>query len=126
MERYQILKENIKEDTFKKIAVPSGNSLVFIEVHNILLIKGEGAYSEIHFTNNEKLLVSRNLKNFEDIICEQKNFIRIHKSFILNTNYIKSYNKSDGGSIETKNGLHLPIATDKIQTILKAIEIIKR
>ncbi|OWP82258.1 DNA-binding response regulator [Flavobacterium covae] len=123
---YQILKENLKEDTFRKIAVPSGNSLVFIEINDILFIKGEGAYSEISFTNNDKLLVSRNLKNFEDIICEQKNFIRIHKSFILNTNYIKSYNKSDGGSIEIQNGLHLPIAADKIQTILRAIEIIKR
>ncbi|OWP87083.1 hypothetical protein BWK60_05515 [Flavobacterium covae] len=123
---YQILKENLKEDTFRKIAVPSGNSLVFIEINDILFIKGEGAYSEIFFTNNDKLLVSRNLKNFEDIICEQKNFIRIHKSFILNTNYIKSYNKSDGGSIEIQNGLHLPIAADKIQTILRAIEIIKR
>ncbi|MFK7031247.1 LytR/AlgR family response regulator transcription factor [Flavobacterium oreochromis] len=126
IDKYAILKENLKDETFRKIAVPSGNSLVFIEVNDILFIKGEGAYSEIHFRNNEKLLVSRNLKNFEDIICEQRNFIRIHKSFILNTHYIKSYNKSDGGSIEIQNGLHLPIGTDKIQTILETIEIIKR
>ncbi|POR27574.1 hypothetical protein BWK58_04415 [Flavobacterium columnare] len=126
IDKYAILKENLKDETFRKIAVPSGNSLVFIEVNDILFIKGEGAYSEIHFRNNEKLLVSRNLKNFEDIICEQRNFIRIHKSFILNTHYIKSYNKSDGGSIEIQNGLHLPIGTDKVQTILETIEIIKR
>lgn len=125
-ENYTLLRENLKQDSLKKIAIPSGNSLIFIEPEKIIFIKGEGAYSEITCIDNEKYLVSRNLKNFEDIICSHSNFVRNHKSYIVNTNYIKSYNKSDGGSLELKNGQHIPISNDKIQTILKAIEIIKR
>lgn len=125
-ENYSILKENLKQDTLQKIAVPSGNSLLFIETEKIICIKGEGAYSEIICIENEKHLVSRNLKNFEDIICSNTNFVRNHKSYIVNTQFIKSYNKSEGGSLELKNGLNLPISSEKLQTILDTIDIIKR
>lgn len=126
IEKYTLLKENLKQDSIKKIAIPTGNSLVFIETEKIIYIKGEGAYSEIFCLDNEKLLVSRNLKNFEDIMCNHQDFVRNHKSYIVNTNYIKTYIKSDGGCLELKNGVQIPISTDKIQSILDAIEIIKR
>lgn len=126
IEKYTILKENLKQDSIKKIAIPTGNSLVFIETEKIIYIKGEGAYSEIFCLDNEKLLVSRNLKNFEDIMCIHQNFVRNHKSYIVNTNFIKAYIKSDGGSLELKNGIQIPVSNEKIQTILEAIEIIKR
>lgn len=125
---YALLKENLKQDSFKKIAIPSGNSLVFIETEKIIYLKGEGAYSEIVCTNNEKHLVSRNLKNFEEILClqNQTHFNRIHKSYIVNTNYIKAYNKSDGGSVELINGVHLPISNEKVASILETIQLIRR
>ncbi|MFY8097224.1 MAG: LytR/AlgR family response regulator transcription factor [Flavobacterium sp.] len=123
---YAILRENLKQDTLKKIAVPSGNSLLFLETEKIIFIKGEGAYSEINCENNEKYLVSRNLKNFEDIICFNSIFVRTHKSYIVNTQFIRAYNKSDGGSLELKNGLQLPLSNEKLEIILEAIEIIKR
>ena len=123
---YAILRENLKQDRLKKIAVPSGNSLLFLETEKIIFIKGEGAYSEINCENNEKYLVSRNLKNFEDIICFNSIFVRTHKSYIVNTQFIRAYNKSDGGSLELKNGLQLPLSNEKLEIILEAIEIIKR
>lgn len=126
LQNYAILKENIKQDSFKKIAVPTGNSLLFLETDKIVCIKGEGAYSEIICSDGNKHLVSRNLKNFEDIMCIDNNFVRIHKSYIVNTNFITAYNKSDGGSLELKNGMQLPISLEKVQLILEAIEIIKR
>lgn len=126
LQNYAILKENIKHDTFKKIAVPTGNSLIFLETDTIVCIKGEGAYSEIICSDGNKHLVSRNLKNFEDIMCIDNNFVRNHKSYIVNTNFITAYNKSDGGSLELKNGMQLPISLEKVQLILEAIEIIKR
>lgn len=126
LDNYIALKENIKQDTCKKIAIPSGNSLLFLETANIVFVKGEGAYSEVICSDNSKHLASRNLKNFEDILCTQKNFIRIQKSYIVNSNFISAYTKSDGGSVVLKNGLHLPISADKVELILEAIAIIKR
>ena len=92
----------MKQDVLERIAVPSGNSILFLETENIVFIKGEGAYSEIKCTNDVKHVVSRNLKNFEDILCSNPNFVRIHKSYIVNVNFVVAYNKSDGGNLVLK------------------------
>lgn len=125
-QNYSLLKETIKQDVLQRIAVPSGNSILFVETEEIVLIKGDGAYSEIKCINDVKHLVSRHLKNFEDILCNNHHFIRIHKSYIVNVNFISAYNKSNGGNLVLKNGLQLPISFNKIQTILDSIQFINR
>ena len=116
----------MQQETLTKIAVPSGNTLLFLETNKIMYIKGEGAYSEVFCSDGNKQLVSRNLKNFEDILCSDSRFLRIHKSYIVNFNFVTAYNKSDGGSIELENKIQIPVSPDKSQTILDQIQIIKR
>lgn len=126
LENFKILKENIKQEQLTKIAVPSGNTLIFIDTTKISHIKGEGAYSEVFCTTGTRHLVSRNLKNFEDILCSDKRFLRIHKSYIVNFNFVVAFNKSDGGSIELENKVQIPVSPDKAQQILDQIQIVKR
>jgi two-component system LytT family response regulator len=126
VENYKLLKETIHQDSLTKIAVPSGNTLIFIDTTKISHIKGEGAYSEVFCNNNTKHLVSRNLKNFEDILCLDTRFMRVHKSYIVNFELVVAYNKSDGGSLELETGIHIPVSPDKAQNILDRIQIIKR
>jgi two-component system LytT family response regulator len=123
---YKLLKETIHQDSLTKIAVPSGNTLIFIDTTKISYIKGEGAYSEVFCNNGTKHLVSRNLKNFEDILCLDTRFMRVHKSYIVNFEQVVAYNKSDGGSLELETGIHVPVSPDKAQNILDRIQIIKR
>lgn len=123
---YKLLKETINQDSLTKIAVPSGNTLIFIDTTKISYIKGEGAYSEVFCNNGTKHLVSRNLKNFEDILCLDTRFMRVHKSYIVNFEQVVAYNKSDGGSLELETGIHIPVSQDKGQNILDRIQIIKR
>lgn len=125
-ENFKVLKENINQDSLTKIAVPSGNTLIFLDTTKISYIKGEGSYSEVFNTNNTKNLVSRNLKNFEDILCTDKRFIRVHKSYIVNFDLVVAYNKSDGGSLELESGIHIPISSEKATLILENIKLIKR
>ena len=126
VENYKLLKETINQDSLTKIAVPSGNTLIFIDTTKISYIKGEGAYSEVFCNNGTKHLVSRNLKNFEDILCLDTRFMRVHKSYIVNFEQVVAYNKSDGGSLELETGIHVPVSPDKAQIILDKIQIIKR
>ncbi len=125
IENYKILQENIKQESLNKIAVPSGNSILFIETSSIIHIKGEGAYAEIFCSNNVKHLVSRNLKNFEDILCFDNRFMRIHKSYIANMDFANSFNKSDC-SLVLKNGQNIPVSTEKVSLIMDYFSIIKR
>ena len=125
-ENFITFKENLQQESLTKIAVPSGNTLLFLDTNKIMYIKGEGAYSEVFCNDRTKQLISRNLKNFEDILCSDSRFLRIHKSYIVNFNFVTAFNKSDGGSIVLENKIQIPVSPDKSQTILDQIQIIKR
>lgn len=126
IENFKLLRENIQRENLSKIAVPSGNSLIFIDTAKISYIKGEGSYSEVFCNNGSKNLVSRNLKNFEDILCSDHRFLRVHKSYIVNLQQVVTYNKSDGGYLTLEDKSTVPVSVDKIQMILDEIKIIKR
>ncbi len=125
-ENYKLLKSNLQNETFDKIAVPSGNLVLFLALNDIMYIKGEGAYSDLFLQDKTKHTVSRNLKNFEEIICSNPKFLRVHKSYIVNMDYVKAYNKSDGGSLDLFNTMQIPVSPDKASTVLEKIQLIKR
>ena len=125
-QQFAALAENINKDTFEKIAVPSGNSYILVTIANIIYIKGEGSYSEIILNDNTKHLVSRNLKNFEEILLKDKRFFRTHKSYLVNFDQVTAYNKSDGGWLDMKNGSSIPVSSEKSHLILERIQIVKR
>ena len=122
----KILKENLDQNKLNKIAVPTGNSILFLETDQILFVKGEGSYCEIVLVNGEKIICSRYLKNFEDILSNYSNFLRVQKSYIANLNYVSVYNKSDGGNLEFNNKTCIPISLDKVDLIMEKITLIKR
>lgn len=124
--QFKALAENIQNEFFEKIAVPSGNTLILIKISDIVYIKGEGSYSEIYMQDKSKHMVSRNLKNFEEILLKDKRFLRTHKSYIVNFDEVISFNKSDGGWLDMKNGNSIPISSEKSSLIMERIKIVKR
>lgn len=126
LQDYVLLKENLHQASSGKIAIPSGTSLIFLEATKILFIKGEGAYSEITMLDGSKHMVSRNLKNFEDVLAGNQSFFRPHKSYIVNIDHVVSYNKSDGGSLFFSNHQSVPISSEKAQIILEKIKLVRR
>lgn len=124
--QFKALAENIQNEFFEKIAVPSGNTLILIKISDIIYIKGEGSYSEIYMQDKSKHMVSRNLKNFEEILLKDKRFLRTHKSYIVNFDEVVSFNKSDGGWLDMKNGNSIPISSEKSNLIMERIQIVKR
>lgn len=123
-QKLKILKENLNNSggwQNKKIIIPSGQALHFYNPNEIVMIKGESSYSDIFFKDGNKLLASRNLKHFEDILNDIPEFFRTHKSYIVNTNYIKQYIKSDGGSLQLINNLVAGISQEKSDELLKKL-----
>ncbi|HEY4538758.1 MAG TPA: response regulator [Faecalibacter sp.] len=116
----------IGNSSLDKIAVPSGNNLLFVETKDIIYIKGEGAYSEIFLKNQKSILVSKNLKLFDEILSQNENFIRVQKSYIVNYDCITSINKTNGGTLSLINDIQIPIATDKINLVLDRIKILRK
>ncbi|MBN8697230.1 MAG: response regulator transcription factor [Bacteroidetes bacterium] len=93
--RLELLKETFTNEEIKKIALPMADGLLFIEVKDIILLEADGAYTNVFLKNGSKILVSKKLKFFEDILSNRPQFFRPHRSHLININYIKKYIKGD-------------------------------
>lgn len=120
------LKENLKEDGLDKIAVPDSNSIKFLQLDDILYFKADNTYTEIFFADNNKLVISRTLKNMEDTLSGTPQFFRCHKSYIVNMKYLTDYVKSDGGYLVIKGKHQVPVSPDKVQDLLSQAAFVKR
>jgi two-component system LytT family response regulator len=120
------LKENLKESGADKIAVPDSHSIKFLKLDDILYFKADNTYTEIFFTDNNKLVISRTLKNIEDTLSGSAQFFRCHKSYIVNLKYLTDYVKSDGGHLIIKGKHSIPVSPDKVQELMSQATFVKR
>ncbi len=109
-----ILMENLQkpQPELQKIAIPSLSGFDFISVSEIIRCQAEGAYTVIFLTANRKKIVSKSIKEYENLLPEDI-FSRIHHSHLVNLSFVKRYNKGRGGYIELEDGTELEVAARK-------------
>lgn len=125
-ESFSSLKSIITDKKINKIAIPEGNQLHFIKPEDIVYIKADNSYSELYLENGKKMIVSRSIKNFEDGLKENLCFCRIHKSYLINANFVEKYDKSNGGWVTLSNKKELPISAEKMDAFMNLINKISR
>jgi two-component system LytT family response regulator len=92
----------------------------FFEISQIIRIESSSNYSKIHFKDGKVLLVTKLLKDFEEILTPYR-FYRIHNSHLINLSYIKKYLRGDGGQVLLQNGEVIDVARRKKEEFLKLI-----
>jgi two-component system LytT family response regulator len=103
-----------------KIALPVLNGMEFIEVNNIIKVQGENVYSIFFLMDGKKIVVSRTLKETEQLLSRWS-FMRVHKSFVINLRYIKRYTKGEGGVVELSDGSEVEVSRRSKNEFLKRI-----
>ena len=101
----------------QKITIPTQDGFEVLQMRDIIYCKADDNYTELYLNNNQKKLVSKTLKYFEDSLKES-GFARIHKSFLVNVAYIASYKKGKGGTLYLSNGKELSVSASKKATLL--------
>jgi two-component system LytT family response regulator len=118
-EKLEVLQQNLQTKHFlDKIAIPTMEGLLFFNTADIIHLEAQSNYTVIHFANHPKLLASRTLKDFGELLPPHI-FFRTHHSHIINLNYIKRYIKGDGGQIEMQNGNCVMVARRKKEEFLQ-------
>ena len=121
--KLDVLNQNmIDKNTFNKIAISTQNSLLLFEVSDIMYLNATRNYTTIYFKDHPKLIASKTLKDFEDLLPSGI-FFRIHHSYIININYIKKYLKGEGGQVELQDGTLLDVSRRKKEEFLKLIRL---
>lgn len=120
-----LLLENIRKkvDTFKRIALSTAEGIHLFEVSDIIRLESQDNYTKFYIKNNKPVLISKTLKEYEDLLSEQ-GFERIHQSHLINLAYLKSYIKKDGGYAIMADNSHLPISQrkkERLQELLRTL-----
>ena len=111
---------NIGADISSKIALPTLTGFQMEKISHIIYCEADENYTKIFTVRGDFVLVSRTLKVVEEMLPPQY-FFRIHKSFLVNMNFVKSYNRIDGHKILLENGVELERATRRNEEFVKAL-----
>ncbi len=118
-ERLETLTHNLAgKNQLQKIAIPTMEGLLFFNLSDIVYLEAESNYTTLHFVNHPKLMASRTMRDFEELLPSDM-FFRTHQSYIINLNFIKRYLKGDGGQIEMQNGHFVDVSRRKKEEFMK-------
>ena len=94
-----------------------GHDYKFVYPSDIMYVQSEGSYSNIYLQKDQKLTVSKNLKELESTLPKDI-FVRIHHSILLNLIYVDIYHHDSTQEIELTNGVKLPLSRRKKSSFL--------
>jgi two-component system LytT family response regulator len=106
--------------TYQKIALPTTDGLLFVPVEDIIYCEAEGAYTMIHLKSAGKMLVSKNLKEYEQQLSGHY-FLRVHHSYLINLNEVKKYVRGEGGYVVMSNNTSVDVAKRRKEIFLAAV-----
>ena len=110
--RIAVLRENISVNQLQKIALPLTDGLTFVKIESILYFEADGSYTQV-ITNDEKYLVCKKIKEFDELLQNDSRFFRVHRSYLVNIQQIEKYSKKDGPILNITNGKTIPVSREK-------------
>ena len=97
--QFKTLLSNVKpENKLKKVGIPDGDGLIFINLSDIIRCDSDGNYTFFILTSGKKIIASRTLGEYEQMFADD-NFFRIHRSHLINLEHVKKYIKGEGGYV---------------------------
>lgn len=121
--QFELLLANLKKGGRARIAIPTFDGLRMVNVEEIIRCVADESYTEIILSTGEKLIVSRILKEYEDLLSDL-NFFRVHNSCLINLAHVVRYVKGDGGNVIMSNGECVEVARrKKIELLNKLTKI---
>jgi two-component system, LytTR family, response regulator len=120
LNRNQILVENLREPRMQKqqLVLPTLDGFEVVRLENIVRFRGNGNFTDVHLADGSKKMVCRFLKHFEEILSHP--FQRIHKTHIINVDFVKAYHKS--GYISLLDGSEVEVSPTYKEAFLACFE----
>lgn len=113
-DRLMLLIENIDfgSSEYHKIAFQTETGFEFVKVNSILYCEADSNYTKVVFLEGKKITLTKTLKLVEELLPANI-FKRIHRSYLVNINYVNRFNKTNDYYVELTNGETLPVSVRK-------------
>lgn len=117
-QRFKTFIENtqVSEGSPNKIILKTFDSVMVAETGKILRCESQNNYTLFFFTDGSKVLVSRTLKEYEELLSSS-GFLRIHQSHLVNLKFIKGYKRFPESQITLSDETKLPVAIRKRELV---------
>ncbi len=117
-----ILLDNIRTPVNQKIMLPTMEGFEIVTINTILYCEAADNFTRFYLDNNgTSLLICKTLKYFEEILKDHR-FLRIHRSYLINPDFVIRYTKGKGGTVTMKNNKELEMSAEKKQQFLAMFE----
>lgn len=113
----KILIDSYNEQKIRKIVVPNTEGFTILLLDDILYLKSDRNYTEFIMMDKTKVVSSRSLIQFDQLLQSQ-GFFRVHHSYLINLGHLKAFVRSDGGAVKMANNELLPVSRQKKNDLL--------
>ncbi|MFL5751903.1 MAG: LytR/AlgR family response regulator transcription factor, partial [Bacteroidia bacterium] len=122
---FELLLSNLKlKGKAARIAVPTFEGLQMINADDIVRCAADESYTQISLSNGTRLMVSRILKEYEELLSDL-NFFRVHNSTLINLTHVVKYIKGDGGYVLMSDGESVEVSRRKKNELLSKLTMIQ-
>ncbi|MBW6460183.1 MAG: LytTR family DNA-binding domain-containing protein [Bacteroidales bacterium] len=122
---YHALLENLRSPNPVKLAIPTSDGSEYLNTSEIIRLEADRSYTWFYLTDNRKHLVSRNLKEYQELLNDL-GFFRPHNSHLVNLHHVKKFIRHEGGYIEMNDGSHVPVSRGKKDLFLEQMSRISK
>jgi two-component system LytT family response regulator len=117
------LRENLDpvNTTNKKLVLKTLENIYLVNSRDIIQCRSDDCYSIIETVEGEKIMVSRVLKEFDEMLSDH-GFFRVHRSHLVNLRHIKRFIKQEGGYVMMANNDKIPVSSRSRERLLRLFE----
>ncbi|MFT4663385.1 MAG: two-component system LytT family response regulator [Polaribacter sp.] len=105
----------------RKLVLPLMEGFEVVKMSEILYCEAEDNFTRFYFKDGRKTLICRSLKFYENAL-DSFGFFRVHRSHIINLDYVKRYIKGKGGSIILENGKEIQVSNNRKTELIERIK----
>lgn len=122
--KFKTLLSNVRsENKLKKVGIPDGDGLIFINLSEIIRCDSDGNYTYFLLTNGKKIVASRTLGEYEQMFNED-NFFRVHRSHLINLEHVKKYIKGEGGYVVMTDNSQVEVSRRNKNDFLEKLSLL--
>ena len=115
-----LIEQHLKGPLPDRISIASREGLTILKYSEILYLTASDSYTEIHLVGGKRLVSSKNIRVFEQHLANDK-FYRIHKSYIINLEYLKAFDRNEGNMAVLTDDVMLPVSRRRVADFVSLI-----
>ncbi|MEO1257345.1 MAG: LytTR family DNA-binding domain-containing protein [Bacteroidota bacterium] len=122
LSRANILLENMAalNAQNRKLVLPLMEGFDVVKISSILYCEAQDNFTCFYFLDGKKSMICRSLKFYEKALSEF-GFCRVHRSHMVNLEYVKRYIKGKGGSVIMENGKEIMVSNNRKEELIRRV-----